>query len=120
MIGKPPATMSAVVNILAPLDASTKAPDQRPTQYVRVSRVGGGMINPVTDKARVLVECWAESTVNAETLANDARYLLCNAGGKSFAGVFIRWCSEVSGPVDFPDTVGPRFQFIVELLAATV
>lgn len=113
--------MACCVQILDSLDASPAAPSEEnpPKQYVRCSRVGGGMVNPVTDNAAILVECWAETNAEAEELANEARFLLLSSTGKSFAGVFVRWCRERSGPVDFPDVTGPRYQFVVELLAAT-
>src|SRR5690606_37747024 len=107
MIGQPPNTMAAVVSILSTLNASTAAPETVSGEYVRVSRVGGRMSTPVTDTARVLVECWADSNAKAEVLADKVRFRLCNSGGKTFNYTRIRWCSEVSGPVDYPDTVGP-------------
>ena len=120
MIDHPKSAMSAVVACLHALNVpvSPEVRDRQP-QYVRVSRTGGGMTNMVTDRAIVLVECWATTNLDAETLANNARFLLGNASGKTFAGVFVRWCKEVSGPVDFPDVTGSRYQFQIELLAST-
>lgn len=121
MIGKPQSVMACCVQILDSLNASPVAPPESnpPDEYVRCSRVGGGMSNAVTDTARILIECWARTNERAEQLANEARYLLLSSTGSTHAGVFVRWCREVSGPVDFPDVTGPRYQFVVELLAAT-
>ena len=117
----PKPAMAAAVTILKglPVHVGTGAPKTTPAQYVRVSRVGGGMSNIVTDRATILVECFADNGVAAETLANQARGLLFQSRGKVFAGCFIRWYTETQGPVDFPDEEKARYQFMGDLLVGT-
>lgn len=122
----PKPAMAAAVTILKglPVPVATEVRKESPTQqnppqYVRVSRVGGGMSNLVTDRATILVECFADNGVAAETLANQARGLLFQSRGKVFAGCFIRWYTETQGPVDFPDEGKARYQFMGDLLVGT-
>lgn len=116
----PPASVKAAIAILEDalpgILVTPRVPKTRPTQFVRVTRAGGGLVNPVTDSPRILVECWATSYGQAETMANTARAALRNAQSQYWAGIFVRrwrWDSE-DGPVDWPDpdvTDMERFQF---------
>lgn len=103
-----------------PVSAETRKAGQTvPPAYVRVTRTGGnGMVNPVTDHALLLVECWAPSELQAAQLAATCRGLLGKADGRSFADVFVRW-ARPQGQVSFADETGPRHQFLVELLVGT-
>lgn len=94
-----------------------------PKRFVRVTRTGGGMLNRVTDNARLLIECWSDDGVDAEALANAARAVLVASHGAKTSMGFVRGGSEVdNGPVDYPDPLiesHERYQFQVSLLVST-
>lgn len=86
---------------------SAKLPkNSRPERFVRVSRVGGGMDNIATDRARILVECFAKDVAQVEAMCATARTALRNSGGTSVTAdeetIFIRSWGNESGPTDFP------------------
>lgn len=81
---------------------STKMPKQRPIRFVRVSRIGGNWDNPVTDNARLLIECFGPDPETAETMTGTARAALRNAISTIVDGVWIRNWDNEQGPVDFP------------------
>lgn len=98
-----------------------------PDLFVKVTRLGsGGMLNMVTDKAALLVECYSNKDlpdVDGEQFANTCRGLLRAAATQvRFAGAFIRRFQNDSGPVPLPDPSTPsheRWQFQGDLLVAT-
>jgi hypothetical protein len=98
---------------------STKLPARnRPDRFVRVSRIGGSQSDPVTDKARIMVECYGKDTATVENMANTARAAFRNAGAARYSGMWIRWYGNEAGPVDMahPDIVDyERWQFTAEL-----
>lgn len=62
------------------VEVSTKLPARnRPERFVKVSRVGGGQEDPITDKARLLVECFGRSSRDVELICNTARSVLRNS-----------------------------------------
>lgn len=104
------------------LTVDTRIPRTRPDQFIKVTRVGGGMLNPVTDVARILVECWAKTNAAAEAMSATAREALANARGTTVADdVFIRGYGNEEGPVDYPDldTGMDRYQFHGDLYVST-
>lgn len=116
---KPAVAVAVAILKALPVPVASKAPLVTPVSYVRVSRVGGGMTNLVTDRAALLVECFADDGVAAEALANQARGLLTQARGHVHANAFVRWYTETQGPVDFPDGEKSRYQFMGDLLVGT-
>ena len=94
--------------------AGTKVPSSIPNGFVRVSRVGGGQRDLVTDSPRMLCECFATSTVAASDLAKVTRALMLASA---------RLSSKVTRAVDGggvsflpdPSTNNPRYQFLVQL-----
>jgi hypothetical protein len=74
-----------------------RVPENRPSAFIRVERLGGGRETRVTDAARVAVEAWAATDTSAETLLNEARASLFDAEGVMF-GV-----DEYGGPTSLPD-----------------
>lgn len=94
-----------------------------PKRFVRVTRSGGGMLNRVTDNARLLIECWSDDGVDAEALANAARAVLVASHGTKTSFGFVRGGGAVDdGPVDYPDPLvesHERYQFQVSLLVST-
>jgi hypothetical protein len=95
----------------------------RPERFVKVTRVGGDLVNIATDSARILVECFAKDVGQVEAMCNTARTALRNAGGTTVTAdehrIFIRCWDEKSGPADYPnpDVVDyERWQFTGELM----
>ena len=74
----------------------------RPDRFVKVSRVGGGQDDVVTDTARILVECFAKDVGQVEAMCNTVRAAFRNAAGTTVDGAFVRAWSNESGPTDFP------------------
>lgn len=74
----------------------------RPERFVKVSRVGGGIDNIATDRARILVECYAKDVGQAEQMCNTARTALRNAGGTTITttegDVSVRSFENEDGP----------------------
>jgi hypothetical protein len=97
-------------------------PATKPAEFVRVSRVGGRMLNLITDSPRVLVECWGPDVGTVEQMTCTARGALLNSLGQRWAGIYVReWVNE-QGPVDFDDpqvTDMRRWQFHGDLLVST-
>lgn len=81
---------------------SAKMPKQRPIRFVQVSRIGGAQDDPITDRARILVECFGPDTETVENMTATARTALRNAISTVVDGVFVRGWSNEQGPVDFP------------------
>jgi len=98
---------------------STKLPSRNmPDRFVKVSRIGGRQDDPVTDRARILVECYAKDTASVEHMCNTARAAYRNACATRVAGMWIRWYGNESGPVDFPHpgiVDRERWQFTADL-----
>lgn len=74
---------------------SAKLPSRsRPERFVQVKRIGGGLDNMATDRARILVDCYAKDVGQVEAMLNTARTALRNAGGTTVStaagAVFVR------------------------------
>lgn len=101
---------------------SAKMPKHRPIRFVRVSRVGGGQDDPITDRARILVECFGPDTETVEAMTATARTALRNAISTIVDGVFVRGWANEQGPVDFPHPQIidlDRWQFQGDLILST-
>jgi hypothetical protein len=81
---------------------SARMPKQRPIRFIRVTRVGGQQDNPVTDVARLLVECFGPDVETVEAMSATARTALRNAISTNVDDVWVRDWSGEQGPVDFP------------------
>lgn len=122
----PAPALAVVVKLLGPLLGSvpiaSKMPKTRPPSIVRVSRAGGGMTNPVTDRPVLIFECWAPDSVAAETLANQVRAHMKANQFAAVDGVRLLGWSE-AGCVEFDDpdvTTQSRWQVTGTLgIAAT-
>lgn len=120
-----PAVKTAIAiltDALDPVPVVPTVPRTRPPMFIRVSRIGGGQTNPVTDIARILVECWGPGIATAESMANTARAALRNAGGTTVGTAYVRSFRNEQGPVDFPDpdvSDMTRFQFFGDLNIST-
>jgi len=102
---------------------SDRMPRVRPDQIVIVDRVGGAMINPRIDEARILVECWGPSTLIVEAMTATAREALRNAQGTMVGNqIFIGGWENENGPTSYDDleiTDMRRWQFSGDLLVST-
>lgn len=68
------ASALAARGIVVPVVIEIPAP--RPPRFVRVTRPGGSQSNLVTDRPRVVAECWDEIGTGAADLAKVVRALL--------------------------------------------
>jgi hypothetical protein len=108
----PKPAVLAAITILADAfrgyaEVSAKLPrNSRPERFVKVTRVGGSQDTPVTDDARILVECFAPDPAQVEAMCNTARSALRNASAttvETTAGdIWIRAWDNEDGPTDFP------------------
>ena len=94
-------------------DVSTKVPNPRPDEFVRVSlAVGSG--DDFLDSVSVIVEAWAPTTVRASLLARDARRRLHDARFDVVDGWQI-YGINAAYPACYPDEVSERYQFLANL-----
>ncbi|MFC9966336.1 hypothetical protein ACFVH4_19075 [Nocardia ignorata] len=95
---------------------ATKVPNPRPAEGVRVARVGGIQVNVVTDEPRLVLECYAATTIAAAALARMVRALLTTAAGGVLSTA---WCDRVRdlGMTFLPDLEAgvPRYLITTEL-----
>lgn len=118
-VNKRPSVQKVVVQLLAEdmgLPVSTKVPKKRPAKFLTVQRIGGGMQNPVTDRAVMAIQAWAGDDITAEQLCFDAEAVLFAAVGVTHHGAMIRHCKEATAPLSFPDeSEQVRYQVLVEI-----
>ena len=81
---------------------SARMPKQRPIRFVVVSRIGGSQDTPITDVARLLVECFGPDVETVEAMSATARTALRNAISTNVDDAWVRDWSGEQGPVDFP------------------
>lgn len=93
--------------------ASTKVPTKRPERFIRASLAGGGEYS-IFDTPRVLVECWAPTTVAASEIARKARLQLQLSQFDVIAGWQVYGVSA-DYPTYFPDETSERYQFLAEI-----
>jgi hypothetical protein len=107
-----PALLAAITVLAEAFDdyafVSAKLPGNiRPERFVKVTRVGGDLVNIATDSARIMVECYTQDVGQVEAMCNTARTALRNAGGTTVTAdtisIFIRSWEETSGPADYPN-----------------
>lgn len=93
---------------------STKVPNPRSDEHVRVTSLGGTVRNFVQMDSRVLVECWSTDETDAVNLARLAWALLFAASDSYLDASVYATRIQSTGPVNFPDpdTDMPRYQFI--------
>jgi hypothetical protein len=108
-------TIQYLRSVLTGVTVVSRIPDPRPSEFVRIERLGGIRRNLILDRPRIDVECWSKSEEGAADLAGIVRaYTLAMAGKRSATTVYdVR---EVSGPMWLPDDVSgqPRYSFAVE------
>ena len=109
-----------IVAYLDPLLAakvSTRIPNPRPVELVRVQRIGGTRQNIVQERPLILVECWGASSVSAFTLASQVWGLLDALDDTTAQDAWFH-AAELSSPVSLPDpsTASPRYQFTASMV----
>lgn len=97
------ADLAIKVVTAAGLDAHGRVPDARPTEFVRIRRVGGVKQSLVMDGAHLVVESWGDTDVIAHDNLQTARTALFAASGSVVAGTTIGFVEELGGPGDLPD-----------------
>ena len=96
---------------------ATSIPNPRPSRLVRVTRNGGAITWPATDKPLVIFQCWDTDTRKASDLCGIVRDLVWTLpDAVDGFGRDVRRVREVGGPAYFPDplTAFPRYQFTAE------
>lgn len=97
---------------------ATKVPSTRPARMVRVSLADTPEQTPLHSYATLIVQCWAATEPAASALARAAYALLRATEGEDIGGRQILEVVTVGGVAYFPDEVGPRYQFTLDLLLA--
>ena len=131
-----PALLAAVVVLSAAFESadgtrwaevSSKLPARnRPLRFVRVKRTGGGLVDQATDRARLLVECYARSTAEVEAMTATCRAALRNSCDQWVEredddAIYIRKWDNEEGPTDYfnPEVLEyERWQFTGDLFVA--
>lgn len=101
---------------------SAKLPRQRPARFVKVSIIGGSRVNPVTYRARIMVDLFGLDTETVESMHSTASWGFLNAQSTVVDGVFVRAWDDEQGPVDrpHPDILDmERWQFHGDLILST-
>lgn len=98
---------------------STDVPNPRPPAHVRVSRIGPGahITDPKVDRALVLLEAWAPTSVAASDLALAVYRRVTAGSGEWLSASTYCYRATASAPVSLPDpdTASPRYQFTAQL-----
>ncbi|WP_333731765.1 hypothetical protein [Streptomyces sp. IBSBF 3010] len=108
-------TIQYLRSVLPDVTSVSRVPNPRPTEFVRIERLGGIRRNLILDRPRLDVECWSDSEEGAADLSATVRaYVLAMAGKRGITTVYD--VAEVSGPMWLPDAVSgqPRYSFAVE------
>lgn len=103
-----------LVSKLSPTPVHVNVPRNRPTEFVRAWRTGGGAINRVLDEPIVTMQGWAASDARAEALAAKCRDALLNG----YTGMpLVRGVEIISGPYSDPDpdSETPRYTVTARL-----
>ena len=102
---------------------SAKMPRQLPTRFVRVDRAGGTRPNLVTDDARIIIDCFADSPETVESMCGTVDAAMHNAIGTVVGSVFVRNWTGVTGPTGnypHPDYLSfERWQMTGSLMLST-
>ena len=117
-------TLSAIAERID-IETGTRVPNPRPPTFVLARRLGGDRLNPVLETARIVFECWATTSADADDLAATVRALLFSAAtpgtwdAAAIGGVSIYRVEDVAGPADEPDPLSeqPVASFTLQFLA---
>lgn len=95
---------------------ATKVPSTRPPRMVRVSLAGAVEVTPIHFYETLIFECWAPTEMAASSLARTAYADMRASEDEDLAGIHVTEVVTVGGVANFPDEVGPRYQFTLDLL----
>ncbi|WP_327725725.1 hypothetical protein [Streptomyces europaeiscabiei] len=98
-----------------PVPVRTRVPDERPERFIRIERVGGTLLDRVTDRPRLAFEVWAPSEEETADLTKVARALVHAIPG--WRGAVAYDVVDVGGPNTAPDPISgqERGTFAVEV-----
>lgn len=94
---------------------STRVPNPRPAEFVRVLRVGGPQHNLVQDRPTLVIEAWATTESAAASLAELSRALIKSTAGTVIGGVMVYRVDEFGGPANHPDPDSAQARYVVTL-----
>ena len=101
-----------LVDALPRVQVGTRVPNPRPSRFVRIVRTGGPK-GRVTDRPLLVVECWAEDSVQAEADADrvhEALRMAPNFGPWAGGWVSVWECLSIA---DYPDPDVKQSRFTV-------
>lgn len=100
------------------VSVSSRVPDPRPERFVQVRRIGGLSAEPVRDRARLDVHCWALTDPEAMSLALEVRSHMWALSGTDLLGPVVYEVAEFMGPRHQDDdlTGTPRVWATYELV----
>lgn len=103
--------------VLSTQNVGTKVPKDRPSTFLKVTRVGGTKVRINAESAMVTFQAWGVTKEEAHDLAALARAYVHAMAGTTVSGTWIYRVVEVGGPAFVPDldTATPRYQFTVSL-----
>ena len=97
----------------AGLAVTTKIPNPRPAEFVRVRRMGGTRLNLVQENPLIYVECWGPSDYDAFLLAQDVWARMDALDGEP-------WCHStgLASPLSNsdPDSGTDRYTFTANMV----
>lgn len=96
---------------------STNVPNPRPDKLIRIRRRGGPRTSLVIDNPLVLIEVWAVSDTDAESLANLTAGIIASLDGEIVNSHMILHAEILGGPSNDPDpdSATPRYTLTAEL-----
>lgn len=110
---KPALTVGRAVLVagLPTIPVSTAAPSSRPDKYIVLGLLSGDYPNPAFTEPRLLVHCYAKTSLLAGDLADEALAVLLNARGV-FAGATVKKFGNPQGPYPLNDPdISDRYRF---------
>lgn len=108
------AMVVAFLKTVVSVPVSTKVPNPRPAEFVRVWRNGGSASNRVLDTPQFTVDAYSTSTTSASALAAQCREAFLHEYTQM---PLVRGVTETAGPYSVPDTAADeeRYRFTVQL-----
>lgn len=96
---------------------ATRVANPRPARAVRVRRSGGSRSVRVIDTNLVLIECWDDDGVQAESLAGLISGVITSLDGQMVTGHMILSALILGGPANDPDPDSdtPRYTLTAEV-----
>lgn len=107
-------TLLPTYGIAVPVVASV--PATRPKRFVRVANPGGSQGNIVTDRPRIVCECWDVTGAGASDLARVVRALVSAAAPGRVGGIWVDRVVDLGRAYsEDPGTKLPRYLVSAEL-----